>query len=183
MFTGLLLLAGVALITLALLMMLRKRKHRTANEPTAREQLERLKQKQAMRGDLEHLMVELEQLTRRFNAQLDAKSLQLEKLVHQADRRIDELKRLQGEGPTQEPPEAPHKPPATGDGSDRAGLAAPHDANAEPRRPDNALGVEEDELTRRVYALADQGHGPPEIASELDEHVGKIELMLALRKA
>ena len=177
MLTGMLGLSGAAMVTLALMMMLRKRKQRQAEQPTAREQLERLKQKQAMRGDLEHLMVELEQLTRRFSAQLDAKSLQLEKLIDQADRRIDELKRLQGESPGEsgypgessrfsESPEGSHT----------------FNADESPELTSHSSSVSgDDALVRQVYALADSGHDASAIAQQLNEHIGKIELMLALR--
>ena len=38
-----------------------------------------------------------------------------------------------------------------------------------------------DPLVRRVYELSDEGRESTEIAQQLDEHVGKIELILALR--
>jgi hypothetical protein len=38
-----------------------------------------------------------------------------------------------------------------------------------------------DPVTRRVYGLADQGLTPVEIAGRLEEQVGKVELILALR--
>ncbi len=38
-----------------------------------------------------------------------------------------------------------------------------------------------DSFTRRVYELADAGHEHIDIARELNEHVGKIDLILALR--
>lgn len=40
-----------------------------------------------------------------------------------------------------------------------------------------------DRLAHDVHKLADAGHTPPQIARALDEHVGKIELILALRKS
>jgi hypothetical protein len=39
-----------------------------------------------------------------------------------------------------------------------------------------------DPLTRAVYELADAGRRPLDIAQELDEQVGKVELILALRR-
>ncbi len=38
-----------------------------------------------------------------------------------------------------------------------------------------------DPLARSVYELADQGVEPTDIAQKLDEHIGKVELILALR--
>jgi len=40
----------------------------------------------------------------------------------------------------------------------------------------------DDPMTREVYALADAGKSTLEIARHLGEHLGKIELMLALRR-
>ena len=38
-----------------------------------------------------------------------------------------------------------------------------------------------DPLARKIYKLADAGRDPAQIAQELDEHIGKVELVLALR--
>ena len=38
-----------------------------------------------------------------------------------------------------------------------------------------------DPLAKSVYSFADQGLDPAAIAAKLNEHVGKIELILALR--
>ena len=40
-----------------------------------------------------------------------------------------------------------------------------------------------DPLTREVYALADAGLAAAEIARRLEQHTGKVELILALRSA
>lgn len=150
------LLAGLLLIILALLMTLRK-KRRTISGPnlTAREHLGRLKEEQGLRSDLESLMVDIEQLAKRLGSQLDAKVIQVEKLVAEADRRIEILRNLKA------------TPPA---GNDGATQAAPLTAPPDP-------------LTQSVYDLADAGKSPPEIASETGEHLGKVELILALRRA
>ena len=47
--------------------------------------------------------------------------------------------------------------------------------------PPPASAVPADPLTTTVYELADAGHGPVEIAQQLEEQVGKVELILALR--
>lgn len=164
--TSLLPLVGIVLILASLMMAIRKRRQRQGQQITAREQLERMKQEKAVRGDLEHLMVELEQLTKRFGAQLDAKATHLEKLLAEADERIAELRRLQGDGETSE---------------------VQRDAwhAADPWRSPQAATApesEDDALARQVYELADQGLAPLDIARRLNEHVGKVELVLALRK-
>ena len=96
------LLAGLLLIILALLMTLRK-KRRTISGPnlTAREHLGRLKEEQGLRSDLESLMVDIEQLAKRLGSQLDAKVIQVEKLVAEADRRIEILRNLKATPPAE----------------------------------------------------------------------------------
>ena len=37
-------------------------------------------------------------------------------------------------------------------------------------------------LCQSIYALADRGHEPADIARQLDEQIGKVELVLALRQ-
>jgi len=158
--------AAVLLITMSMMMGIRKKRRRSGTQSSARERVDELRHKQAVRGDLEQLMSEIEQLSKRFGAQLDAKTVQMERLIDEADRKIAELQRLEQahrEASCAQPPEAsPVKPPS---------LSTP-----EPLSPD-------DELKRAVCELADRGHDPVAIAQKLNEHVGKVELILALRKA
>lgn len=148
---------GVLLITMSMMMGIRKKRRRFHTQGTARDRVEELKQKHAVRGDLEQLMVEIEQLAKRFGAQLDAKTVQMERLIDEADRKISELKQL----------DQARRDPYQ--------MQQPTPPNPQPITPD-------DVLKRSVYDLAEQGHDPVEIARRLDEHVGKIELILALRK-
>jgi DNA repair exonuclease SbcCD ATPase subunit len=152
--------AGMLLITMWLMFRLRRKRAQVDNRPTAHEQLEQNRQARGMRGDLEQVMVEVEQLARRFGAQLDAKSTQLNQLIEQADRRIAELKRLEDRA-------APAAPPPT----------QVADELREPLEPES-----ESDLAQSVYRLADAGNDAIEIARSLNEHVGKIELILALRE-
>jgi hypothetical protein len=150
--------AGVLLITMWLMFRLRRKRAQAATKPTAHEQLEQNRQARGMRGDLEQVMVEVEQLARRFSAQLDAKSTHLRQLIEQADQRIAELKRLEGETL----PKAALPP--------------------EDHPPESHPSENESELAQSVYRMADAGNDPIEIARSLNEHVGKIELILALRE-
>jgi hypothetical protein len=160
---GLFLVLGVALITASMIMRLRKRRRILSPSRTPDEQLERNRQLRGMHGDLEQLMVEIEQLARRFGTQLDAKSIELERLLSQADQRIEQLRQL-----------ASHASPAPGAQVDDA------QPGPAPRPPVSRM---DDPLSRSVYQLADSGYTPPQIAAELKEHIGKIELILALREA
>jgi hypothetical protein len=168
---GLLVLAGVVLVTMAVMgSYIKRRKAGLPRVQSSSDQLERLKQERGVRGDLEELMVEIEQLAKRLGAQLDAKTMHIERLLREADERIDELRRLRD---GDEPPQrrgAPRRESWSG------GFEQP----AEPRLDET---VSDDPVARSVYQLADAGVAPMEIARRLNEHVGKVELILALRKA
>lgn len=140
-----LLLAGVLLIIMSLMLGIRKKRRRIRQRGSARDQLERLKEQTAVRGDLEQIMVEIDQLARQMGAQLDAKSIALEKLIRNAEQTIARLEQLH------------------------------HVAADRPALPAG------DPQTTRVYQLADEGLSAIEIAQKLDEHVGKVELILSLR--
>jgi TolA-binding protein len=167
---------GVLLITMSMMMGIRKKRRRSQAQGTARDRVEELKQRHEVRGDLEQLMVEIEQLAKRFGAQLDAKTVQMERLIDEADRKISELKQIE-----QSRQDASKLQQA---------LASPFDSqtnqppppNPQSSTPGPQSSSPDDALKRSVYNLAEQGHAPPEIARKLDEHVGKIELILALRK-
>jgi len=181
--------AGIVLIAAVLLLNIRKRfKARdAADDDTPRDRLDRMDQVSRTRNDMRSMMVELEELTRRFGAQLDNKSRRLDRLLEEADERIAELRRLQGL-PPRDPAthserdgrestgamhggDAPHAGDAPGDAFDSADAPG---AGGDPTGGDPFAG--------RVYALADDGKDAHQIARELDEHVGKIELILALRQ-
>jgi len=158
MMPTLLMVAGVVLVIIVVMINMRQRQsHRNSEHLAPREKIERAKQTHAMRGDLRQMMVELEDLTRRFSAQLDAKSRRIETLIDQADQTIARLEQLNGQN-TASPSEPESKP--------------------EPQ-PDP---VEVDPLARQIYQLADSGENSIQIAKKLDEQVGKVELILALRQ-
>lgn len=176
-------LLGVLLITMSMMMGIRKKRRYSQEQGTSREKVDELKQRHKLRGDLEQLMIEVEQLAKRFGAQLDAKTMHLEQLLSEADRKIAELKQaeqvLQNAANMQQAmassledkPAAPATESASSAGVETAPPTAPPVVNAE------------DALKQSVYDLAEQGHDPAEIARQLNEHVGKIELILALRKS
>jgi len=220
----LLLPAGIALISVWLMMRLRKRRRSGEGEIlTAQEQLERHKQMRGMRGDLEDLMVEIEQMARRVSAQLDAKASRVEKLLDRVERRIAEFEAMEarspdtgnraggaaegdkrasadrpeaddragggdpGAGPSARPLEpGPSSPREAAISPGAAGASAAGGESRSTDERDSSVAADpeasKDALRRRVYALADQGQGPEAIARELQEHVGKVELILALRQ-
>jgi len=155
-----LMLMGLALLATIIFVNLRRKRSGSDENLTPHERLERNKQLGGTRNDLRTMMVELEELTRRFSAQLDNKSTRLEQLIKEADERIEQLNRAGTSSSSPDPREA-----ASSNGS----------ADDPPAEPD-------DPLTRDVYRLADDGNDATEIARQLDEHIGKVELILALRQ-
>ncbi len=174
---------GVMLLVAWAMMRLRSKKRNARPMATPQEIIERNRQARGMQGQLEELMVEVEALTRRFGVQLDAKARRLETLITQAEDRIAELRELQGQPPLQntyddEPCDASqHATLQTSEASEQA--ASPTSTPA----PASEQKVDDDPLAISVYNLADSGMDAHAIAMQLNEHVGKIELILALRKA
>lgn len=153
-YSNLLMVGGVVLLLLTMMFSLRRRTSRNS-QLDPREKIERDRQTNSTRNDLRQMMVELEEVTRQFSAQLDAKSRRLEKLIEQADQCIAKLS-----NGTSLPPSS----------SPRSQVQMP------------LANEQTDPLTQSVYQLADKGVEASEIARRLNEHVGKIELILALRQ-
>lgn len=157
-------LVGVAGIGVVLTMSIRGRiaKRRKAI-PTPRERITETRLAARTRAESNDGEASMLDLARRLASQLDTKAERLEQLIVTAEQRAVELEALI---------EAEPIGPTVVSGR---GLSAP----AVPRRTIRAV----DPLHEAVYALADRGSSPVEIARELDEHTGKVELILALREA
>ena len=154
--TQALLVAGILLVIASGMTMLRNRKRRAAAQLTARDRLEEARREAGERGrqrrDLESVALSIEEMARRVGAQLDNKASRVEALLDEAERVI---RRLEAARFAAEPPPPPPTPPP-------------------------AAAVED--LSARVRRLAAEGRGPAEIAAEVDEHVGKVELILSLAR-
>ncbi|MBX3403496.1 MAG: hypothetical protein KF699_08820 [Phycisphaeraceae bacterium] len=105
---------------------------------------------------------ELEELCVRVADELDRRAERLEKLIADADSKLARLERLTAGAVTPDPLAvlAETKP--------RAAAAPMHDG---------------DPIAGEVYRLADSGLPPVQIAQKLGQHTGKVELILALRRA
>lgn len=147
---------------------------RNAAIGTPRERINEIKTRARMDETIRTQEAELLRKSREFAALLDNKAERLEQLLMQADERIAQLHALHSgpradrNGQSQSAGNAPAGITGIGEHERDEARTAP-----EPSPPDP--------LTARVYELADQGRTPIEIARELDEHTGKVELMLALR--
>lgn len=102
--------------------------------------------------DLDELIVELQELSRRISAEIDTRFAKLETAIRDADRRIAVLHRL-------------------GRREDGAAI-----------RPGSDPATDTDSRHVVVYELADAGFSPVEIARDLGKTPGEVELILNLRK-
>jgi hypothetical protein len=153
-----LLVAGVVMLGVLLTFGIRaKIARRNRDRPSPRELIEHVKATHERADDAHAVASHLADTARRLSAQLDNKARRLEVLIRQADERITALSGT-ANGPT--------APRAGGARDETPASAAP------PLDP----------LTRSVYDHADTGMSALEIAQQLDEQVGKVELILALRE-
>lgn len=137
----------------------------------------------AVKRDMEQLLTALDELSRDISAQIDTRFAKLEQSIADADKRISALRILieeakkTGAGPRADSA-APSAPTPTATIATTAGSPTdpqPAEQAGSPSAPD--------ERSRRIYELADQGRTPMQIAQELDQKIGEVELILNLRNS
>ena len=129
-----------------------------------------LAQQRAVERDMSNLLVELSEMARQMTAQLDTRSAKLELLIREADARIAAL-RSGSPAPAIAPDSAVDEPLQGVIIEAKASLnGSLHEQKVDPRHA-------------QIYDLADEGHSPQEIARQLGQPSGEIELILALRGA
>lgn len=211
--------ASFVMITFLLLRQQRRRNGNASPRQYRREIDAATHQGTGIRRDMERLLVELNELARQINAQIDTKFAKLEQSIADADKRISALRILieaadkarsdpapAGVGETAESSPERKTPSAerprhldirVGDEGVAGRMASPgrsedlrETEEVGGRKQGTADGVhgpaatsEPTDASRlRIYALADAGRSTVEIAKELHEHVGEVELILNLRQ-
>lgn len=195
---GAMLAAGIALVTLVMLRSWWKRRRKNATRDreeaqlSPKERMERVRT-EARREDpaqaqVRTLMVEAQELTRACSAQLDTKAAKLESLIEEANATIARLEAARsGEHVT--PAMRPATGPVTNEQLAQVGFPVERQTvHTRPQTAERALDASRPSLTSdptsdRVMELARKGFTPVQIAQELGEQVGRVELMLALRRA
>ncbi len=129
------------------------------SDPLSRPADPSLAQQRSVERDMQTLMHELSELSRKITQQLDARSTRLTELIGQADRRIEILRELANRAPR----EGASPPPAS------------------PASSGPELNIEIDPRNERIYALEDEGLNVTQISNRLNIPEGEIELILALR--
>ncbi|MBI5763927.1 MAG: hypothetical protein HZA51_10425 [Planctomycetes bacterium] len=107
-----------------------------------------------IRDDMERLLLELETLSTRLNTQLDQKHAQLQESIRDADQRIFALRALVQAARSGEP----------------TVMSPPPLSREESRKA-------------RIYELSEKGMTTLEIARQMEQPVGEVELILNLRRA
>lgn len=153
--------AGVMLLVVVMMNHLRK----TSRKRSQRDVLQPSERIEAIHKDasgsvtlLDRRMAQAAELSRELTALVDNRSDRLDVLIRHADERIERLERLLGEAQGVLP-------------------SRPVSANA------GEASYANDTLKQQIYDLADRGEKPIEIAKRLGQHTGKVELILALRRA
>jgi hypothetical protein len=136
-----------------------------------------LAQQRQVERDISNLMVEMLETARQMTAQLDTRAARLEALIGEADAKIEALR---GAAVVANAPPAPVEAlPAPEPSDDVEKVAA---AKAPPMAPEPKPETPPDPRHAEVYALADEGRSPGEIARSLNRPNGEVELILALRR-
>jgi hypothetical protein len=118
---------------------------------------------------LEKLMVELFDMSRDINGQLETRITTLHELIRQADNRIQELRRVSGQSIF----------------SDTSSTISMSDlkASAPRQKPLLKTFTSADPEHQKIYALADQGMSLSEISRTSGRPLGEVQLILDLRRA
>ena len=242
----LLIIAAIIIITLLLMQSSRRRAASGSPKQYRREIDSATTKSTAIKRDMERLLVELSELARQINGQIDTRFAKLEQSIADADKRIQFLRVLlaaakkaklvdsdgseemaksqsAAESPAQAEADsgaAPGrldvrvgdegvsvvgKPESAGAGGDKdesvppqrergtradrteKGFSVQHDdkdaVSSSPQEAIDATVEEEgiDDISRRTYELADAGRTPIEIAQQLEQNLGEVELILNLR--
>ncbi len=108
-------------------------------------------------------------------ARLDERAARIESLLHDAKATIARLEALQSSTPAPSPSRSKRAPKNAAAEPPLVEVIAPAQSSV------RAAQSPADPLCARVYQLADSGADAVEIAKQLSEHTGKVQLILALR--
>lgn len=140
-----------------------------------------LSQQRQIERDMGNLMVEMLETARQMTAQLDTRAAKLDLLIRQADQRLESLKSA-GHGLVAPTPSTA-TPSQLSDGANTATVnETAESAPASPAATPQPTETPPDPRHAEIYAMADSGRSPHEIARSLDRPNGEVELILALRR-
>ncbi len=173
---------------------LRRATNRRQRQPRARERLDEIKQNVHTQQAMSGLLLDLEEFSRRTNAQLDTKCAKLEQLIRDADARIARLEKLgagQHTGGRATPQPAPTATRSRTDipedpiprvRRERSARAEPTPTDASQPKPVGVGPTPPGTPNQQVYELADEGRSAMHIAEHLKLPLGEVEFILRLRQ-
>jgi hypothetical protein len=115
---------------------------------------------------MEELTVQLQQVARQINSQIDTRFAKLEACIGDADQRIERLERLLRRA----------------GGHEGVDVTVSDQPTSAPGQTPDRDSIRIDPMHREIYRLADEGKPPPEIARQLGRTTGEVELILNLRR-
>lgn len=188
--------AGMLIVIVVLLIRMTKKRgasrraDRREASMSTKERMDQLRQRantdDSQSAELRKMMLEARELTRECSAIIDTRAAKLERLIMDADERLARLDAAQrGEAAAPVHRRSTHAPSdaalgALGFEPKDTQVRVRHDALRDAIEPPAHNG---DPAQQRVLALARQGLTPVQIAQELGEQIGRVELMLALNRA
>jgi TolA-binding protein len=182
-----LLLVVLCLVILSVSMLRRSRQRSATGRELSREQLARLRDQRDVRASMDELLIQLEDVSRRINAQVDTRFLKLETVIREADQRIARLEQLTGSKSRRPADSTPARnlssPLTTPTGTEKPQPESPDAVLRSDSANQSPAPAESREQRRQhVYDLADTGTTPITIADMLRMPLGEVELILSLRK-
>lgn len=150
-------------------------------------QMSRIRDQRELRGSVDELLVQLEDVARRVGAEVETRFAKLEAVIRDADSRIAALRNLSENADVSQvaAPSAPACPPAATPRrpETRTTRATPPTASETPKRGNQRVGsADGDPRFKQVYELADSGAPPIKVAEQLGLPLGEVELILNLRR-
>ena len=158
----------LCLVTLSLMLVrIRQSRRPVRPKPSIRRELDAMRGRSDLHRSADELLIQLEEMARRINAQVDTKFAKLDRVVMDADERLAKLEAALGRADR-----LAIESSASG-GCESSGA----DAQAAPVLADHPT----DTRHAGVYDLADAGKPPLEIAERLGMPLGEVEVILNLR--
>jgi hypothetical protein len=140
--------------------------------------------------ELRTLIAEARRLSDELADRFDGRAADLARLMREADlraARLEQVLRAESAPPPHAHPSNPGAEPARSQPRATGVVEpAPGRATAGGSLPGGSAAVpmlSGDPMAHEIYRLSDEGLPPVEIASRLGQHTGKVELILALRRA
>lgn len=166
--------AAIVLLTWVMMRLQWRRQRRSPDEEPVAQMRETLGERQAE----SERAAEVGEIVRDMAARLETRAARLEALLDQADERIEKLEARLAAGAVSQSVTASDRPSQPM----QISQSEPSDPWAEPQGAPTVSANGRDPLHQEVYELADGGQTPLDIARRLDQQVGTIELILALRQ-